>query len=117
MYSRYSNKTPKYSPPPGYTGSTFSSDGEVKHHLPTDQMITEIISEEKDKPVEVCEDPAPQKCETAQKPNFGGLGELFECLKGKFSSEELIILAVMLLIAQDGIGVEVLILALILLTG
>ena len=45
------------------------------------------------------------------------LHELLISLRGRFGSEELIILTVMLLIAQDGIGAEVLILALILIAG
>lgn len=116
MYSRYSAKNPRYSPPPGYTGSAFSGEGEVKHHLPCDEVAVSA-------PPEVCEDVAEKnespvtECEPHKKGSFGGLGELIESIKDKFGTEELIILAVMLLIAQDGIGVEVLILGLILLAG
>lgn len=45
------------------------------------------------------------------------LHDLLEILHGKIGTEELIILMVMLLVASDGIGVEVLILALALLAG
>ncbi len=45
------------------------------------------------------------------------LSALIESLHGKFGSEEMIILLVMLLVASDGIGPEVLILALILIAG
>lgn len=45
------------------------------------------------------------------------LYDLIESLRGKIGTEELIILMVMLLVASDGIGVEVLILALALLAG
>lgn len=115
MYSRYSSKNSRYSPPPGYTGSTFSAEGEVKHHLPGYEVSPtphrSEIERVEDEVVQVAE------CEPEKKGNSGSLWELFDSIKGKFGSEELIILAVMLLIAQDGIGVEVLILALILLAG
>lgn len=115
MYSRYSSKNSRYNPPPGYTGSTFSAEGEVKHHLPGDEVSPAPRQPE----IEQVEDETVQitECEPEKKGNSGGLWELLESIKGKFGSEELIILAVMLLIAQDGIGVEVLILALILLAG
>ncbi len=45
------------------------------------------------------------------------LSALIESLHGRFGSEEMIILLVMLLVASDGIGPEVLILALILIAG
>lgn len=115
MYSRNSVRTTRYSPPPGYTGNTFSNDGEVKHHLPNENIVPADPLAEKT-PMEEPEK-IPQKIEPAPKPNLHGLNELFESFVGRFGSEELIILAVMLLIAQDGIGVEVLILALALLVG
>lgn len=43
--------------------------------------------------------------------------ELLRSLKGKIGREELIILLVMLLVASEGVGIEVLLLALILIAG
>lgn len=120
MYSRNSVKGTRYSPPPGYAGNTVSDDGRLKHHLPSDELERrEEVAKEPSCPHVQTSEATPKISEEKRiKPQERDIFEdIISALKGKFGSEELIILAVMLLIAQDGIGVEVLILALILIAG
>lgn len=116
MYTRNYSKQKRYSPPPGYAGSAFGSEGEVKHHLPSD----EVMRTDRDEPPakqEAHHEDTQAAAELPREKDGNALRELLQNLRGRFGSEELLILAVMLLIAQDGISVEVLILALILIAG
>ncbi|MBP3377636.1 MAG: hypothetical protein J6L96_02705 [Clostridia bacterium] len=128
MYTRNYGKQRRYSPPPGYAGSTISGDGQVKHHLPADEVkrLAKEVADVDDFPRESYAKPSESNCaeeKTAvdivakKDKDNSSLHELLKSLRGRFGSEELIILTVMLLIAQDGIGAEVLILALILIAG
>ena len=128
MYTRSYGMQRRYSPPPGYAGSTISGDGQVKHHLPADEVnrIAKEAADADDLPRESYAKPSESNYaeeKTAvdivskKDKDNSSLHELLKSLRGRFGSEELIILTVMLLIAQDGIGAEVLILALILIAG
>ena len=116
MYTRSYARVKRYSPPPGYAGNAFVGEGEIKHHPPKDE-VAYLPREEEPTP----SGPMAQKDNIAQPHAYDKeknvLSELLRNLRGKFGSEELIILAVMLLIAEDGIGPEVLILALTLIAG
>ena len=116
MYTRNYARAKRYSPPPGYAGIAFVDEGEIKHHPPTDEVVYLPREEEP-----ISSGPMSQKDNIAQSRAYDKektvLRELLRNLRGKFGSEELIILAVMLLIAEDGIGPEVLILALTLIAG
>ena len=120
MYSRNSVNGMRYSPPPGYAGNSISNDGNLKHHLPSEE-VKRRDGEENHSKYEQIEElkpkmaPHPEECRKPQERDV--VEEILSLIKGKFGSEELIILAVMLLIAQEGIGVEVLILALVLIAG
>lgn len=118
MYTRNFGRNQRYSPPPGYAGSTFLREEEVKHHLPEDEVKRPEprVEEKTDTPVAVQESDS-AVCPDPKENGRGALWELINNLKDRFDSEDLIILMVMLLIAQDGIGAEVLILALILIAG
>ena len=116
MYTRNYARVKRYSPPPGYAGNAIVGDEEIKHHPPTDEVIY-LPREEGPIPSE----PVFQRDNIAHFHAYDKeknlLSELLRNLRGKFGSEELIILAVMLLIVEDGIGPEVLILALTLIAG
>ena len=106
MYSRNYGSGGRYNIPPGYVGSAFP-EPEVKLHTPEH---TES------------EAPYPQQIRAAEQ--YQGhsdgriaLEELIHSLRGKIGTEELIILLVMLLTASEGVGVETLILAAVLLAG
>ncbi len=124
MYTRNYSKTRRYSPPPGYAGNTFSGNGEVKHHLPADEVThmpkETVLPAENEPPThdaQITQEEKRVETVAERDKSTTPLHELLNHLRGRFGSEELIILTVMLLIAQDGIGAEVLILALILIAG
>ena len=116
MYTRNYTRVKRYNPPPGYAGNAFVGEGEIKHHPPTDEVVHSPLEEES-APTE----PVPKKdrvlpIRSADRDRTA-LSELLHIFRGRIGAEELIILAVMLLIAEDGIGPEVLILALTLIAG
>lgn len=107
MYTRNMKYSGRYSPPPGYVGSAFPAES-VKHHEPlTDESAVRA------------EPPAgyhrSEKREGEE--DRLALEGLIHSLRGKIGTEELIILLVMLLTSTEGIGVEALILAAVLLAG
>ncbi|MBE6626555.1 MAG: hypothetical protein E7628_05175 [Ruminococcaceae bacterium] len=116
MYTRNYARSNRYSPPPGYAGNAFVGEGEIKHHPPTDEVIHLPRDDEATgiEPVPQKENTVPIHSDYKEKT---AISELFHSLRGKFGREELIILAVMLLISEDGVGAEVLILALTLIAG
>ena len=114
MYTRSYARAKRYSPPPGYAGSTFVEDVEIKHHPQTDEVIP--TPREESAPRETTSQKESRSVQSVDK-DKGAIRELLHTLRGRFGSEELVILAVMLLISEDGIGPEVLILALILIAG
>lgn len=122
----------RYSPPPGYVGTAFSDESSVKHHIPEKdvhelpQRMTENSPDTHAVNAEVCvfgeeasaknnggELSASEACREEKSP----LVQLAESMRGRIGKEELIILMTMLLISSDGVGAEVLILALALLAG
>lgn len=124
MYTRSYNRNrdsryQRYTPPPGYVGTAFLDDTEVKHHTPEQELPlyrtedSDIAETESD-----CEELSEVhgKKEKTQK-DESPLISLIESLRGKISAEELIILMTMFLISSDGICAEALILALVLTAG
>lgn len=112
MYSRnYGSR--RFSPPPGYVGSAFS-ETEVKHHVPPTEEpepceANEIIPLE---PTYV------KPCEREERAEGkSAFEELIRSLRGRIGTEEILILLVLLLTASDGIGIETIILAVVLLAG
>ena len=134
IYTR--NFRGQYSPPPGYDGTAFSDSVGMKHHPPEDEMPVYTneesldvkgdrtdsdefftgIPEEGESDSPVCDRDETEMCVPAPR-NEHPMEDLLRIMKGKIGREELIILLVMLLIASDGVGIEVLILALILIAG
>lgn len=125
-----SNKNQTYNPPPGYVGNAFSNQRElfasgatakyVAKNEPPSEPDDEEITNESENTAKAAEASALTHIEHENKTerhDGDSLGHLIESLRGKIGREELIILLVMLLVASDGIGVEVLILALILIAG
>lgn len=140
MYTRSYNRNrdsryQRYTPPPGYVGTAFSDESGVKHHAPDrelsfertrDETYGEIRGDNEDEVRGIldCRDetqsdlPEQEKLhEDAKNGDPSPLAALIESLRGKLGAEELIILMTMFLISSDGICVEVLILALILIAG
>lgn len=125
-YSRQ-DSVKRYTPPPGYVGTAFSENPEVKHHVPEQdvQEFTarrtrdeEMIEEESKKSLIEEETLPAEQHEHESKPHDESpLHGLIESLHGKIGTEELIILMTMFLISSDGICVEALVLALVLLAG
>ena len=115
MYTRSYTRPRRYSPPPGYGGSAVTGEGEVKHHPPENEPHR---SREEIHPARLS-DGAPLRRDTddGKEQESDAPARLIRSLRGRFGSEELIILAVMLLISEDGIGPEVLMLAFILIAG
>ena len=123
MYTRNFARQ-RYTPPPGYDGTAFDESTTTKLHSPQ-ELIRDEIREERaiqdvpepisDTPVEVKE-PEENK-HHPQETLLRTLNQLFHSLHGKLGSEELILLMVMLLIAEDGLGAEVLILGMALIAG
>ena len=124
MYTRNFGKQ-KYTPPPGYVGTAFGTAVETKHHEPMEMIRTEekvpIIPDEAlryrddEQPTEAESCTELQPAEIQREEN--ALHQLLDSLRGKFGTEELIILLVMLLIASDGFGAEMLILGILLAAG
>ena len=134
IYTR--NFRGQYSPPPGYDGTAFSDSGGMKHHPPEDEMpvytnedslnvkddLTDRrvfipeIPEDRESDLQKCDRDETEMCVPTLR-NEHTMEDLLRIMKGKIGREELIILLVMLLIASDGVGIEVLILALILIAG
>lgn len=137
MYTRSYNRNrdsryQRYTPPPGYVGTAFSEDSGVKHHVPDRELSFERNQDERSysdladesEPITDCGSestpvqPEAEKPVEAEKHNEKSpLEGLIESLRGKIGTEELIILMTMFLISSDGICVEALILALILIAG
>ncbi|MBQ8186226.1 MAG: hypothetical protein IJ037_05065 [Clostridia bacterium] len=130
MYTRNFVKQ-KYTPPPGYDGTAFNPSMETKRHEPQD-LIREERTEEAEIPellpepvsaespeirTEIPEIREEEKTHHPQESALRTIGQLMESLRGRLGSEELIILLVMLLIAEDGLSAEVLILGLLLIAG
>ena len=115
MYTRSYARVKRYSPPPGYAGNAFVGEGEIKHHPPKDE-VAYLPREEEIPPAEHVQKDKNLPIRSGDRDRTA-LSELLNIFRGKFGAEELVILAVMLLIAEDGIGPEVLILALTLIAG
>lgn len=120
MYQRSPSRKNRYSPPPGYVGTAFGGGAEIpmegKVHLPEQNA---------DAGMPAASPPCgpPKMLEAGSPPKSQGLsltpalGDLLGDLRGKIGTEELILLLVMLLLAADGAGAEVLLLGLLLLAG
>lgn len=131
MYTRSYNRNrdsryQRYTPPPGYVGTAFSEETGVKHHMPEQELLShraddrdiderETILDHEDEASAVREESGERR--EIERKEESPLTSLIESLRGKLSAEELIILMTMFLISSDGICVEVLILALILIAG
>ena len=133
MYTRNFGKQ-KYMPPPGYDGTAFGTAVGTKHHEPMEIIRTEnrepevLILPEPDQEIYESEDPAEdavdeethselQPVPVHRDENENPLRQLLDSIRGKFGTEELIILLVMLLIASDGFGAEMLVLGILLAVG
>ena len=123
MYTRNFGRN-KYTPPPGYDGTAFGRLVETKHHEPTElirtqeirepeQVLQQIQPEEISAPEADAEEASVIPKEEAENP----LKQLLDTIRGKFGTEELIILLVMMLIASDGFGTEMLVLGILLAVG
>ena len=110
MYSRSYSNGGRYNPPPGYVGSTFS-EPEVKLHSAADD------GEMQNGHTGAVIQRSPAERAPVKNEGTAALDELIRSLRGKIGTEELIILLVMLLTASDGIGIETMILAAVLLAG
>lgn len=142
MYTRSFNRmqhgeNQRYTPPPGYVGNAFSEESGVKHHVPevdvhefssryqrndqsdrNEEITEEFVENDSGLILDEASMPAEKNRQNETKEaERSPLAQLVESLHGKIGTEELIILMTMLLISSDGIGVEVLILALILIAG
>ena len=130
MYTRNFGKQ-KYTPPPGYDGTAFEGNTRTKHHEPREIIqiedsgsgITENekLIEEKQEPAETKEPDITTKealpLKEAQRNAAASdqtVKKFLETIRGHFGNEEMIILLVMLLIASDGIGAELIILGILL---
>jgi hypothetical protein len=119
MYTRNFGKQ-KYTPPPGYDGTAFGGILSTKHHEPTELIRSD---ERLPEPVEVqITDMEPPETEiqpeiTQHELADSPFRQLLDSIRGKFGTEELIILLVMLLIASDGFGAEMLMLGILLAVG
>lgn len=142
IYTRnYSHQPRNYTPPPGYVGNAFTDSESLKHHPPEDDVngsddrfsdrhedsvseAREVILNELRK-ADDCEtdhdcdghDGHKDEHEKDDHDEKHPFEELLRSFKGKIGREELIILLVMLLVASEGVGIEVLLLALILIAG
>lgn len=118
MYTRSSHQSnirqdtaKRYTPPPGYVGTAFSENPEVKHHVP-EQDIQELTAHRN-----VDEEALPIERHEIKPNEESPLRGLIESLQGKIGTEELILLMTMFLISSDGICVEALVLALVWMAG
>ncbi len=138
IYTRDFNRK-SYTPPPGYDGNAFNEQREMFSSAAKAEYVRrgpdgrvdygssgkndseshfdgEIYDEiQPDSPEEQIRDESHEA--KLHSHEIEALSSLIESLHGRFGSEEMIILLVMLLVASDGIGPEVLILALILIAG
>lgn len=105
MYSR-NTRNGWYGVPPGYTGSTFIDGMTVKHHEPDKADAAFPVEPDRNEHSIANDNRIKDK---------HALEELVSILHGKIGTEEMIILLVMLLTATEGVGVETLLLALVLL--
>lgn len=129
IYTRSFGKNIRYTPPPGYVGNAFSDTDDVKHHIPNDDIGEgrggrsedsangyEADDIENGALPEIIPEP-PGESGTRSEFDRQRLSEFISGFAGKIGSEELLLLFVMFLVASEGIGIEFMLLALILIAG
>jgi len=122
MYTRNFGRQ-KYNPPPGYDGTAFGGMTATKHHEPMEMIRTddrEIVQEDPENALiaqETDSEELPERDVSEEQVAEHPLRQLIESIRGKIGTEELIILLVMMLIASDGFGIEMLVLGILLSAG
>lgn len=125
IYTRNFRGTTRYDPPPGYVGNAFQPEPEMKHHVPTDYVTARELPEESPIDIQPAENTAQvsaavhdeEDSHSAKHPDTAAIEQFISSFVGKIGAEELLILFVMFIVASEGVGVEFLILALILIAG
>ncbi|MBP3368057.1 MAG: hypothetical protein J6L71_01365 [Clostridia bacterium] len=129
-WGRSRRREESYTPPPGYVGTAFS-DGGMKMHeadtdiselardrLPREEFLQEKpISEESECSIFESEDEQHEvidQTEEISRRDGRKLEALIKSLRGKFGTEELILILILLIVSSDGIGIETLVLGLLL---
>ncbi len=122
----------RYTPPPGYDGTAFVDSGGMKLHeadVDISQLSRDRTRRDDAAQIESTDAVSEERIEdTSQALKDAGsreisrrdsrtLEELFHTLRGKIGTEELILILVMLVVASEGIGIEVLLLGLLLIAG
>ena len=132
-YGRGRRVTTGYNPPPGYVGTAFDNSGMKMH-----EADVEISSLERDRSprgeIFIEDDYGRDGIEAAEERREGvaercdvvetvedishrdsrKLEALIKSLRGKFGTEELILILILLIVSSDGIGIETLMLGLLL---
>lgn len=117
-----------YSPPPGYDGIAFDTENMKMHEPETD--ISELRREAENKRRTVSDQSIPYEDDaagedrgedilpvTSGKNDMHKIRQLAESLRGRLGQEELIIILVMLIVASERVGIEILLLGLLLAAG
>lgn len=124
IYTRNPQGKRRYTPPPGYDGNTFAGSGarqpEIKAEYDMDSERTHTryptdIHERGKLPESISQNIKSSDTDEAKHPAL--LKHIIEDLHGRISSEDMVIILVMLLISCDGITPETVILALALLAS
>lgn len=124
IYTRNPQGKRRYTPPPGYDGNTFAGSGarqpEIKaeYDMDSERMRARYpteIHENSELTQNIGQSIEPTDSDEAKRP--APLRHIINELHGKISSEDMIIILVMLLISCDGITPETVMLALALLAS
>ena len=111
-----------YNPPPGYMGTAFDS-GSMKMHeadvdISTLHRERYAEAEETSETIELQKPPVHpierERVDDAARRDSRKLEDLIRSLRGKFGTEELILILILLVVSSDGIGIEALVLGLLL---